>query len=334
MLACLSFGSVRFRLEKWPTIDLLVCGPMNVSVDEGAVRALCANNPGRMIELSREIGPRCCAHAAVRQRLDTMRSDWSSHASPDDTALMTVPKRPSPSKGQWLSDLPELRKRTIKEHLRELAVAGVATAPFGGGIAHLLTEYRSRRFERWAEAVESELGSLRAEVLDDDRFMDAFFRATALAVESHLDEKASMLAAALHELAENLDEWTDEIVTRMFLMVERFTPHHVQAMRILNATRQVHSVPKSNEQFALGLIRRGLLDGQRVTPLADGDPALQMAIVRDLDDFDLIDPDRASGSIVFGGATSAPRWYCSTVLSAEGQYLLRFLRYYEEPKAS
>lgn len=224
-------------------------------------------------------------------------------------------------------NLPELRNQTVGEHLEEVFTAAVATVPFAGGVAHLLSTYRQGRFDRWAEEVERQLGELKAELLDDERFMDAFQRATLIALESHLDQKAEMLAAGLREFGENPDDWTDEVITRMFLMIERFTPHHISAMQRLEASKE-GSVPSDPVQMALGIMRQRRMHSERIDPVAEDDPMLQGAIARDLVDFNLVDRKRADANVVFGGMTSAPNWYSPSTLAAEGQYLLRFLHYF------
>jgi len=225
-------------------------------------------------------------------------------------------------------NLPELRSQTVGEHLQEFFTAAVATVPFAGGVAHLLSTYRQGRFDRWAEEVERQLGDLKAELLNDERFMDAFQRATLIALESHLDQKAEMLAAGLREFGENPDDWTDEVITRMFLMIERFTPHHILAMQRLHATKS--GSVTDPVQMALSIMRKPVMDNDRVDPVAEDDPMVQAAIAQDLVDFGLVDRKRADANIVFGGMTSSPDWYSPSTLAAEGQLLLRFLYHFTE----
>ncbi len=225
-------------------------------------------------------------------------------------------------------ELPEARQRSPRDHAQELGIAAINGLPFVGGvIAQLIDAYRPHVLRVWCEAVERQFEALPDEIAEkifhDDRFMSSFHRATTMATATHLTDRAEMLAAGLYELAQNPEDWQDEVVARMFLMIERLTPLHLQAMRHMNATERLSSVHSDPIQSALQVLRN-----PRLGVVAPDDPMKQIAVARDLVELNLVDRKAADGTIVFGGVSSTPSWYQRSVLSAEGQYFLKFLHYF------
>lgn len=228
---------------------------------------------------------------------------------------------------------PRLRKRNAVDYAKDAGVFLFSTISPLGGVGHLLEEYGPNRYNEWIEAIRHYLSELPSELFESDEFIRAAHRAHVLMGQLHLTSKAEMLAAGLRKIATEPDQWDDEIVTRMFLMIERLTPLHIQTMQLMKASRSSATAPKDTAQAVLSLMRGYGPGGMRGPTVGEGAPLLQMAIARDLHELNLIDADRADANKVFRDKQNAPSWYGHGLLSAEGQHLLEFLEHFVNSKA-
>jgi hypothetical protein len=141
--------------------------------------------------------------------------------------------------------------RSANEHLLNVLKAALATAPFTGGIASLMTDYipsmKQRRLEEFAEQVATDLKSLQDRVeearLLTDEFAFVFEKCFRGAAEHHQQEKLDAFRGILVNSAIGADVANDE--NDYFLgLVNSLSALH---LRILSFMSQPQAYLESHE---------------------------------------------------------------------------------------
>lgn len=224
---------------------------------------------------------------------------------------------------------PRLRNRDAADHAKDTGVAILSSVTGLGGLAAALDKLGPDRHKEWIQAADLFLADLPAHLFESDEFIQAVQRAQRLIERGDEGTEPEMWAAGLRKIAIEPGEWGDEVVARMFRMLERFGATHIEVMKMLKECEAGFGlVPRDPADLARKLMNGKRSGGETRPTVATDDPLRQAAIARDLDDFNLIDSNRAEFNVVFGGRELKPSCYEASLLSAEGQHLLEFLEHY------
>lgn len=213
-----------------------------------------------------------------------------------------------------------------------VAKVGLNLVPIVGGSAAELVEsvvgpMLVRRRERWFEEVADAIRILQRQhvPVDSEEFVTAVAHASRIALGTHLDEKLTMLKAAIIHSALP-DRPTDVMTMRFLRFVDELDPEHFAVLAYLRHPgghwdrHGMQRMALGHKGGALARSPQGVLTEFAGLPVNREDIEV---ILADLVERKLLDPNRLESPFV------AEEW--SAVTTPRGDQLLDFVTYVEPP---